>query len=177
MKPFISIKGLVFILTSLLPVSSCSRSSSASGNGDNWQNPVISCQLKPQEDPIRQYPTGTSAPADGMQDFCRRMQDRFSHSGLSPTEAAGVYEILLKNRIINDASYGMPGPGAGPSKSLDLTAYEQRIAIRKMAENSYELFYSYTNCGTNYEHIKITLEGEKVKTQERIEAWSGSFPC
>lgn len=145
---------------------------------DGWRNPVINCGLKPNEDPVKQYPYGDQiGTAAGLEEFCRRMQERFSHSELTTAEADQVYRTLFAAGWLREGSYGMPGPGVTPPKPPTLKDYKGRIAIRKVATDSYEIFYSYTNCGTNFEYMQLTVANGKIMLQERLEGWSGSFPC
>jgi hypothetical protein len=143
-----------------------------------WQNPSITCGLKQNEDPVKQYPYGDQlGTAAGLEEFCRRMKNRFSRSELTTAEADKVYKILFATSWLREGSYGMPGPGAPPVKPLTLRDYKKRIAIRKVATGSYEVFYSYINCGTNFEYMQLTIGNGKITLEERLEGWSGSFPC
>jgi hypothetical protein len=143
-----------------------------------WRNPVITCALKQSEDPVKQFPYGDQVgTAAGLQEFCGRMQKRFSRSALSVREADQVYRTLLAAKWLRGGSYGMPGPDLPATKPLTLADYRKRIALRKIAENSYEVYYSYINCGTNYEYARVWLASSAVARQERLEAWSGLYPC
>lgn len=143
-----------------------------------WQNPAITCGLKQNEDPVKQYPYGDQpGTAAGLEAFCRRMKDRFSRSELTTAEAEKVYKTLFAAGWLREGSYGMPGPGVRPVKPPTLKDYKKRIAIRKVASGSYEVFYSYINCGTNFEYMQLTMGNGKITLEERLEGWSGSFPC
>ncbi len=145
---------------------------------ERWKNPVISCALKENEDPVKQFPYGNDVgTAAGMGAFCTKMQERFSQSDLSAVEAKKVYEALFAAKWLREGSYGMPSPDLPPTKPLTLADYKKRIALRKVADDSYEVYYSYLNCGTNYEYAQVWVESGKVSRQERLEAWSGSYPC
>jgi hypothetical protein len=145
---------------------------------ERWKNPVIPCALKENEDPVKQFPYGNDmGTAAGMQEFCNRMQGRFSQSDLSATEAKKVYEALFATKWLREGSYGMPSPDLPPTKPLSLDDYKKRIALRKVNDNSYEVYYSYLNCGTNYEYAQVWVTDGKVSRQERLEAWSGLYPC
>jgi hypothetical protein len=145
---------------------------------ERWKNPVISCTLKENEDPVRQFPYSDDVGmAAGLQKFCNRMQDRFSQSGLSAAEAKEVYAALFAGKWLREGSYGMPSPDLPPTKPLTLVDYKKRIALRKVDDNSYEVYYSYLNCGTNYEYAQVWIVDGKISRQERLEAWSGLYPC
>jgi hypothetical protein len=145
---------------------------------ERWKNPTISCALKENEVPVKQFPYGNDVgTAAGMQEFCNRMRERFSQSDLSASEAKKVYEALFAAKWLREGSYGMPSPDLPPVKPLTLADYKKRIALRKVGDDSYEVYYSYLNCGTNYEYTQVWVAGGKVSRQERLEAWSGSYPC
>ena len=145
---------------------------------ERWKNPVISCALKENEDAVKQFPYGNDVgTAAGLQEFCGRMRDRFSQSDLSASEAREVYAALFAAKWLREGSYGMPSPDLPPARPLTLDDYKKRIALRKVDNNSYEVYYAYLNCGTNYEYARVWVEGGKVSRQERLEAWSGSYPC
>ncbi len=143
-----------------------------------WRNPIISCALKENEDPVKQFPYGDQVGmAAGLQEFCGRMQKRFSRSELSSREADQVYKALFAAKWLREGGYGMPSPDLPATKPLTLGDYKKRMALRKISENRYEAYYSYINCGTNYEYAQVWLEGGAVARQERLEAWSGLYPC
>jgi hypothetical protein len=150
---------------------------------ENWENPTISCVLNEHETPIKQYPyeddltNNKKDNLEGLNDFCSRIESKFKNSELSIEEANEIYTIIFNENIVQDGSYGMPGPDIPPRPKLTLEDIKKRVKIRKIDKGKYEIFYKYTNCGTNYAHESIEIQNRQISNRKRIEAWSGSYPC
>lgn len=149
---------------------------------DDFVNPVFACPsgnvVEPGEGyphPLQQFPI-TEQPERSvaqLQDFCARMQERFSGVEMSVAEAQRVYEAIPQVLNIRDESFGMPSPEDAPIPEVDLTA---RVMLRKVSEERYELFYYTIGCGRTYSLYEIELKASGALVRE-IEIWSESSDC
>jgi hypothetical protein len=53
-----------------------------------------------------------------------------------------VYAALFAAKWLREGSYGMPSPDLPPTKPLTLAEYKKRIALRKVTDDSYEVYYT-----------------------------------
>lgn len=168
---------LVIPLFLVLLISGCVN------EDDVWINPNIECTFSTSETPIKQYPyqhnlsTDEMKDSEGFLDFCTRMENTFSDSGIKIKEANIIYGLIHEADYVKDGSYGMPSPGVPPRPRLSIWDIKKRVAIRKVNDNQYEIFYSEISCGTNYEFIMLEIQNNEIINQQRIEAWSASYPC
>lgn len=72
---------------------------------------------------------------------------------------------------LHNECYGMPVCEPEPF------VLDRQVMIKKIDDKEYELFYYFIGCGTNYHHLKIFIEQNKIASYEFIERWSESFPC
>lgn len=148
----------------------------------DWKNPSIACELMDHETPLRQFSSlvnNIESNATGFNDFCTRMSDRFFNSETKIAEAEIVYKAISTDRIIDDDSYGMPSysPNDKQVTILEDKNVQDRVAIKNIKENTYDIFYKYSGCGNNYVHKQITLQNGNIISKNDIEIWSASFPC
>ncbi|HJO14579.1 MAG TPA: hypothetical protein QGG70_00850 [Candidatus Pacearchaeota archaeon] len=150
---------------------------------DYWINPTISCSLNDRETPIKQYPYEGGLTDEernnpsGLVEFCSRIESRFENSEVPISQANEIYTAIFNEKIIRDGSYGMPSPDTPPRPELTLDDIKERVKIKKIDTDKYEIFYTNSGCGTNYEHESINLVNGQISNRDRIEAWSGSYPC
>jgi hypothetical protein len=123
-----------------------------------------------QDHPFSQRGERSIAQLEG---FCQRMQEHFSESGLTVTEAARVYEAIPAVLTITDGSYGMPPDNESPRGPVVL---EERVMLKKVAENRYELFFYRIGCGRHYSRYELDLTGPEPEARI-LERWAEMFPC
>lgn len=148
---------------------------------EEWKNPEIILKLKPRERAIQQYPfpsnkKDTQENVKGFYEFGERMADRFSKSGMTISEATIVYQIIFKENIVRNGSYSMPSPGKKISQP-DGDDLKEIVSVKKIGEGTYEIFYSYSSCGTRYVHQVIEIAKGKIIDRNMLERWSGNYPC
>jgi hypothetical protein len=162
-----------FVLTLFVLLSVINKQ--CHSNQTLWKNPEIVCELKEKEKPVKRFPETTEAVnAYKMADFGKRMNEKFAKSGMTVKEAKTLYKILFLNNFLTKGSYGMP---SGNEIQISVEEYFKRIAILKITETEYEIYYKYASCGTNYDYLKIVIENQKITRTQTIEAWKGTYPC
>ena len=126
--------------------------------------------------PFKQYPyeeDGSRSVAQ-LASFCQEMEDKFSNSNMSVAEAEALYAALDSTLTIRDESYGMPSPNAPPHAPVKI---RERVAVRKLDDSTYELFFYDIGCGKNYSYTRAKRdENDKVQLTP-IESWGESYPC
>ena len=149
---------------------------------DPHANPVFECPTSTIVEPgngyphpIQQFPVSTQPERSVAQlrEFCARMTERFSTPNLSRAEALRVYAEIPKVLTIADGSYGTPDPSAPLPPPVNLP---DRVRLRRIGVDRYELFYFTIECGRNYRHYEITLTPSSPVLRE-LETWSEAFPC
>jgi hypothetical protein len=147
-----------------------------------FQNPEFECAtenlVEPDQGyphPVRQFPftPEPDRPVAELEDFCARMQERFAEPGLTDSEARSVYEVIPTVLNIQDEPYGMPSPEQPPPPEVELT---ERVQLRKIEEDRYEIFFFTIGCGRNYSLYELTLTETGAEVRP-IERWSESSPC
>lgn len=151
-------------------------------SGDIWQNPKFDCALKGSESPIKQYP---SEPDQDYQEsdlleFCERMNELFENSSLTNQEADKIYQIIVDANFIVHGCYGMPPCNIGNktyTRDQKIGGMKNKLALRKIDNNKYEIFFHRTGCGINYHYMEINIEDSQIIEREGVESWSASSPC
>jgi hypothetical protein len=171
-------KKLLIVMITLLLLTSCS------GQQQTFVNPDFPC---PTENIVEQgqgYPIPVKQSEPGMgvksvaelKEFCTRMKERFTVSGMTKTEAETIYKILSARSGENfpqfhNGCYGMPICDEEP---FEMT---KQVMIKKISASEYELFYYYIGCGINYFHMKVYIDQGVIQDYQNIEYWSERYPC
>lgn len=143
---------------------------------DHWQNPFIQCEIPPVIEKIF-IETGESnlSGEAGIHDFCERMNQRFSQSNLTFSEARDLYQMLAQSGLNLNEAFGMPSPDYEPPPTEDFTTV---AALKRIDDTSFEIFFVKTACGKTYFHGKFNLPENPVDLNiESIEVWRASYPC
>jgi hypothetical protein len=161
----------------------------ASDPSATFKNPSFRCPsgdvVEPEKGnpfPVQAYPPpGGQRSVAELKDFCRRMKQRFADSNLTVEEADQFYALLKSidekrlpsGQVLSFANgnYGFP-TGRG-----DPFVFEKQVMLRKVSEENYEIFYYFIDCGCNYVHLEIHLNGGSLVKVVKLESWSESYPC
>ena len=147
-----------------------------------FENASFPCPSDQVREPGQGYPypirqdTGEQKSVSELEEFCSRMKQRFSQSGMNVTEAAKIFSLLKADNNdklpwLHNECYGMPVCEPEPF------VLDRQVMIKKIDDKEYELFYYFIGCGTNYHHLKIFMEQNRIARYEIFERWSESFPC
>jgi|GEM_PF-2313582 hypothetical protein len=167
---------------SLVPYPSFTKNETIKTISDQsvWANNNITCSVRTGEMPIKQYPYSSADETEythqDLLDFCDNTNKVFSSSYLSRDEAETLYALILRNDFLQDGSYGFPSPDDTIPETT-MNTLKERTAIRKIGENTYELFYKEVSCGTNYNYVSIKVKNNTSIDMQPIEEWSASYPC
>ena len=175
-------KVLIIFLSPVVLLSGCNWVKPTINPIVTFENLIFPCptdQVREEEQgypyPIRQD-TGEHKSVSELEEFCSRMNQRFSQSGMNVTETAEIYSLLKADNNVNlpwlhNECYGMPVCVEEPF------VLEKQVMIKKIDNEEYELFYYWIGCGTNYHHMKIFIEQNKIARYEIFEWWSENYPC
>ncbi|MFP4065135.1 MAG: hypothetical protein ACLFN2_00345 [Bacteroidales bacterium] len=144
-----------------------------------WENPVIQPRNHPgierifQQDGDRRQENNES----GLKDFIDRTNSGFRDSKISIEEANKVYEMLHDSGMLFNEPIGMPDPDE-PRSHETVDDLKKRVAIRKIDENTYYIFFVRTSCGFTYFYGYFSMpdQAENLNLQP-IESWRASVPC
>lgn len=126
--------------------------------------------------PVKQYPSHEREEASvrELKAFCQRVKERFSSSGMTVREADQLFEMLEGRLRIVDEPSGMPAPNGTKPKPVKL---RDRVAVRKVEQGTFEIFFHRTGCGKNYLYFRIEeKQGGEIQIS-LLEKWSESYPC
>lgn len=151
------------------------RSQTMADNGNEWVNPQPRCEVpEVVEDIFLETGESTLEGEAGILDFCQRMQQHFASSNMSSAEARKIYDMLLESGKLQDESFGMPSPDDPQAK---ITDFSTRAAIKKIAEEEYELFIVIRGGGFTYFHGSFKWPQQPLQLQlHPIEVWRASWP-
>ena len=149
-------------------------------NNTQWENPRISPRDHPGIISIQSDAGGELPEEDAweaLEDFCERMNDRFTNSQMSTEEAMSVYELLYASGVLFNEPVGMPDPEL-PITEESMDSFMQRVALQKITEESFYIFYLKRGCGFTYFYGQFTLPDSPVRLSlNPIEVWRASVPC
>ncbi len=145
-----------------------------------WENPGIMPRNHPGIISIQREVGGERTEKDALETlakFCERMNEGFAQSTISKEDAISVYEMLYASGVLFNESVGMPDPDM-PSIQESMEAFMQRIAIQKISEDTFYIFYVRAGCGFTYFFGQFTLPESPIHLNlYPIEVWRASVPC
>ncbi|MGE0077588.1 MAG: hypothetical protein AB7S48_06995 [Bacteroidales bacterium] len=162
----------------ILSVASCSKQIPVKMVSDEWINPTLNCDIPPIVTDI--YTTSGESKEtskEGLILFCNRMNERFSKSKLSQSEAIKIYSQVEASGLNLDESFDQPDPNLQES-NMYKPQFKERISVLKINDSTYEIYYIKTGCGKTYFHGKFTYPNNDKKIEiTPLEVWRASFPC
>jgi len=169
-------KSLIALTILALTMLCCRTLVTQKIGAGNWNNPALSCAVPEITEKIF-IEVGESrlVGEEGIRDFCLRMNRRFRHSNMSREDAVNIYDILSRSGLTLDEDIGMPDPDSELQPTKD---FSSAVALKKVDESLYEIFFVKTACGKTYFHgqFKLPEEPEKLNILP-IEVWRASYPC
>jgi hypothetical protein len=169
------------IIIALLPLAiiSCRSSKVDVQQQKNWNNPEIFCDVPSITESINQEIGEAEINGNSsLAHFCRRMNDRFSTSNISVSEANKVYELLVLSGLTLDEQLGMPDPNLSQIKDNSISIFSNKIAILKIDDTTFEIFFKKTGCGVTFiwGRFEWPIQPENLSIIT-LESWRASFPC
>ncbi len=173
----------LLVLAIMLPGCKSSRKKMKTAQNQElaiWVNPQILPAYHPAAEGIfMQYPEISDAGMDtaGLEGFCNRMNELFRESGIGYTDALVIYLLLHESGLLANESIGMPDPEE-PLVRESMDSFQSRVALKRIDENSYEIFYRRTGCGYTYVYGTFVLPSDTHSLSiAPIETWRISVPC
>lgn len=169
----------LFIILPILCILGCNKQvSKEKMQNSEWINPILECNIPDIATKISEISGDSETTGrEGLTSFCDRMNKRFAKSGLNTSEAEKVYQRISDSGLNLDESFGEPDPEVAMPETSN-TKLSQRVAILKVGDSTYEIYYIKTGCGKTYIHGKFTLRNDSQKLNiESLEVWRAAFPC
>ena len=169
----------LLVLLSFFCILGCNKQvSKEKMQNQEWINPRLECNIPDIATKISEVGGDSEKTGkEGLASFCDRMNNRFAKSGLSTSDAAKVYQRISNSGLNLDESFGQPDPAVDIPETSK-TKLTERVAILKVSDSSYEIYYIKTGCGKTYFHGKFTIHDNSQNLNiEPIEVWQAAFPC
>lgn len=165
------------LLLMLFAIIGCNNSNlkKPTEKNTNWINPILNCHIPEiAEDIYIEYGESELKGKEGVVDFCKRMNQYFEKSNLSPDEALEIYRVLQQSGLNLDESIGQPSPDMVVSTNK---GFEKQIALKKVSESEINIFYIKIGCGKTYFFGKFEYKREVKINLAPKEVWKITFPC
>lgn len=164
----------LLLLISTIAILGCSKL--VVNSNPEWDNPSITCEVPDNaEEVVIEFGDCELQGKAGLENFCTRMQKKFIHSNLTPSEASALYRILDESRLNLNESFGEPSPDIINEPKVDLA---QRVSLLKIDETTFEIFFIKIGCGKSFFYGKfIKPMASQTLNLQPIEVWVAPFPC
>lgn len=177
--------GVIFLVLIVLYSSGCKSAERKAERNKrmaniSWVNPAIIPVNHPGITGIstnRGEPEITDGLKKGLNDFCQRINEKFSESGLSRAEADSIYTRLFLSGMIKNEATEMPDPD-NPMPAESLEDFKSRVALMANPDGGYFIFYRKSGCGFTYFYGTLNIDtGNGAINIKPVEVWRAIVPC